>query len=272
MTESNESALLRRAAKPDAMDAEGRYVYGIIRSEERRDFGGIGIGGEGARVYTVHFEDLAAVVSDTPIRIHDPTRDNVLAHELVNETVMQELTVIPMSFGAIFRTDRDIVELLRSTYDALDDVLDKMRDKIEFGLKVLWDRDRVARRLEEADEEIRRLREEIDGDADGSTYFARLQMGRLVQAALEEAANQYVLDIHQSLEPYAVASRSNKPFGDRMILNTAYLVDRSGEDRFDEALQSLSRRYRGDLSFGYTGPWPPCNFVNIRLKLERGES
>src|SRR5204863_5508873 len=76
----------------------GKYVYCIIRSERQREFGGIGIGG-GQRVYTVHHNDLAAVVSDTPIVIYDPTRENVLAHEFVNETVMKENTVIPMSFG-----------------------------------------------------------------------------------------------------------------------------------------------------------------------------
>ena len=94
---------------------EGKYVYCVIQTDEPRDFGEIGIGEEDGRVYTVHHEDLAAVVSDTPIRIYDPTRDNVLAHELVNETVMREFTVIPMSFGTIFRTEEDIVELLRST-------------------------------------------------------------------------------------------------------------------------------------------------------------
>ena len=73
--------------------AEGKYVYCIIRHQTPRDFGDIGIGG-GARVYTVHHEDLAAVVSDTPIVIYDPTRENVLAHEFVNETVMREFTVI----------------------------------------------------------------------------------------------------------------------------------------------------------------------------------
>src|SRR5438132_14269089 len=77
---------------------EGKYVYCIIRSSDEREFGPIGIGEGGNRVYTVHFRDLAAVVSDTPIRIYDPTRENVLAHELVNETVMREFTVIPMSF------------------------------------------------------------------------------------------------------------------------------------------------------------------------------
>ena len=251
---------------------EGKYVYCIIKSADERDFGPIGIGEGGNRVYTVHHGDLAAVVSDTPIRIYDPTRENVLAHELVNETVMREYTVIPMSFGTIFRTKDDIIELLKSTYRAFDDVLEKMRDKIEFGLKVLWDREKVISRLEEGDEEIRRLKDEITSNAQSSTYFARMQLGRLVEGALEGTANGYVMDIHESLKPVAVASRSNKPIGDRMIMNAAYLVERSREQDFDEAVKALSRKYEELLSFKYTGPWPPYNFVNIKLRLERADA
>ena len=59
---------------------------------------------------------------------------------------MREHTVIPMSFGTVFRTREDIVELLRSTAQAFSDVLNKMQDKIEFGLKVLWDRERPSAR------------------------------------------------------------------------------------------------------------------------------
>ncbi|HSL78097.1 MAG TPA: GvpL/GvpF family gas vesicle protein, partial [Pseudolabrys sp.] len=217
-------------------DDDGKYVYCIIKCTEPRDFGLIGIGETDKRVYTVHHKDLAAVVSDTPIRIYDPTRENVLAHELVNETVMREYTVIPMSFGTIFRTREDIEELLRSTYRAFDDVLDKMRDKIEFGLKVLWDRDKAIDRLEDQDGEIRRLKGEITGNAQSSTYFARMQLGRLIESGLEATANGYVLDIHESLKPVAVASRSNRPIGDRMIMNAAYLVERSRELEFDEAV------------------------------------
>jgi hypothetical protein len=259
-------------APPVQTGEAGKYVYCIIKSPEEREFGPIGIGEDASRVYTVHHQDLAAVVSDTPIRIYDPTRENVLAHELVNETVMREFTVIPMSFGTIFRTKEDIIELLRSTYRAFDDVLHKMRDKIEFGLKVLWDRDRVIARLEEIDEEIRRLKEEITGNAQASTYFARMQLGRLVEAGLERTANRYVMDIHESLKPVALASRSNKPIGDRMMMNAAYLVDRSREQQFDEAVKALSGKYEGLLSFKYTGPWPPYNFVNIKLRLERADA
>src|SRR2546423_13535370 len=106
----------------------GKYVYCIIRTERQREFGGIGIGG-GQRVYTVQHNDLAAVVSDTPIVIYDPTRENVLAHEFVNETVMKEHTVIPMSFGTVFRSEDDVTEVLRPTYQAFSEGLEKMQGK-----------------------------------------------------------------------------------------------------------------------------------------------
>ena len=123
---------------------EGKYVYCIIEIKEPRSFGPMGIGGRKDDVYTVHHKGLAAVVSNTPLVVYDPTRENVFTHEQVNETVMREFTVLPMAFGALFRTEEDIVELIRGTYDALRDVLAKMEGKVEFGLKVNWDRDKVC--------------------------------------------------------------------------------------------------------------------------------
>jgi gas vesicle protein GvpL/GvpF/anion-transporting ATPase len=89
--------------------------------------------------------------------VPDATRENVLAHERVNESVMRSHTVIPMSFGTVFKTSEDIVELLRGAYDAFTDVLGKMHDKLEYGLKLLWDRDVAIRGIEREDEEVRRL-------------------------------------------------------------------------------------------------------------------
>lgn len=280
-----DGALSGRAAEvtanPDVLAAEdgtgedvefGKYVYCIIPCAEDREFGPLGIGEDAGAVYTLRYGDLAAVVSDTPLRIYDPTRENVLAHEMVNKTVMEEYTVIPMSFGTMFRTEEDIISLLESTYQALEDVLEKMENKIELGLKVLWDRDRVVSHLEEEDEEIRRLKSEITREARGSTYFARVQLGRMIESGLESTAARYLNDIYESLAPVAVASRTNKPIGERMILNAAYLVDRSLEEDFDRVVKELGRKYEELLTFTYTGPWPPYNFVNIKLRLERADA
>jgi len=258
----------RGESSAPAEDAnEGKYVYCVIKSERPLSFGLLGIGPEPAEVHTVHYRDIAAIVSNTPIVVQDPTRDNVLAHQRVNETVMQHHTVIPMSFGTVFKTDDDIMELLRSAYDAFTDVLNKMQDKFEFGLKVLWDRDQIIREIEAEDEDIRRLKGEISTQK-GSTYFARMQYGRLIDAALQARSERYVSEIFEALRNVSVASRSNKPIGDRMIMNAAFLVARTLEEAFDARVKDIGQRY-DKLTFKYTGPWPPYNFVNIRLKLER---
>jgi hypothetical protein len=246
---------------------EGKYVYCVIKSARPLSFGLLGIGPDPAEVHTVHYRDIAAIVSTTPMVVQDPTKDNVLAHQRVNETVMQQHTVIPMSFGTVFKTDDDIIELLRSAYDAFTDVLNKMQDKFEFGLKVLWDRDQIIREIQDEDEDIRRLKGEISSQK-GSTYFARMQYGRLIDAALQARSERYVSEIFEGLRDVSVASRSNKPIGDRMIMNAAFLVSRALEHSFDTRVKDIGQRY-DKLTFKYTGPWPPYNFVNIRLKLER---
>jgi hypothetical protein len=252
-------------------EQEGRYVYCIIRNESPRSFGKIGIGGRGDEVYTVHFKEFAAVVSGCPLVIFDPTRENALAHEHVNEVVMKEFTVLPMSFGTVFRTEDDIKAFLKGTYEALVEVLEKMEGKIEFGLKVNWDKDTIIRGLEHENEEVRRLKQEIETNQGGSTYFAKMQLGRVVESALQAKADSYVGEIYEALRNSAVASRSNKPIGDKMIMNAAFLVERDKSKAFDDQISEIAKKYENKLSFLYTGPWPPYNFVNIRLKLERPE-
>ena len=51
-------------------------------------------------------------------------------------------------------------------------------------------------------------------------------------------------------------------------MNAAFLVSREMEQPFDSRVKEIGQQYE-KLTFKYTGPWPPYNFVNIRLKLER---
>jgi Gas vesicle synthesis protein GvpL/GvpF len=262
-----------RLAAPSPVAApqqEGRYVYGVIQARDAATFGKTGIGGSGELVYTVHHGDIAAVVSKTAVFIFDPTRENALAHEHVIETVMKTQTIIPMSFGTVFRTDEDIREVLKSIYPSLKDVLKQMEGKLEFGLKVTWDREQVIDELKRDDEEIHRFHQEITRKHLQSTYLARMQLGRMIDKALVERSAQYVREIYDALRSVCVASRDNKPIGDKMIMNAAFLIEKAREGDFDAAVNRIARKFGDRLNFKYTGPWPPYNFVNIRLKLERG--
>ena len=126
---------------------EGRYVYGIIQAREPITFRQDGHRRQRRDGLHRNSQDIAAVVSHTSVFIFDPTRENALAHEHVIETVMKKHTIIPMSFGTVFRTDDDIREVLKSIYPSLKDVLKQMAGKLEFGLKVNWDRDQIIEEI-----------------------------------------------------------------------------------------------------------------------------
>ncbi len=55
-------------AQQRAPESRGKYVYCVIQSADTLKFGAAGIGDNGSEIHTVHYRDLAAVVSDVPAR------------------------------------------------------------------------------------------------------------------------------------------------------------------------------------------------------------
>jgi hypothetical protein len=240
------------------------YVYGIVRTGTDLEITTAGLDDRWP-VRTIEHNGLAAVVSEVTSGTPASTRGNLLAHERVNAAVLENRTVVPMSFGTVFRSRADVVELLRTAHDAFDDVLDKMHDKREFGLKVFWDREAMIASIARQDDEIRILREEITGRLE-TGLASRLEYGCLVDAALARHAEERVTEILDRLRDVCVASRTNPAVGDRMVLNAAFLVERGQEQAFDRCVQAIAGDH-AELTFQYTGPWPPYNFVAIRLKV-----
>ncbi len=250
---------------------EGTYVYGVIGSSWLEPGIKSALGGEGA-VYAVNYADISAVASPTPVFILDPTRDYALAHEHVIETVMKNHTVIPMSFGTVFRTDEDVRAFLRKIYPTLKKVLKAISGKVEFGLKVTWDRDRIVEELKRDHPDIRRFYQELTQKKLQATYFARRQLGRMIDRAVAELAASHIQTIYEGLRPVAAASRDSKLIGDKMILNTAFLVERKREAEFDDLIHRVAHKLGDRLHFKSPGPWPPYNFVSIHLKVEKGRA
>lgn len=235
------------------------YMFGVVRGSRDNSYGTSGLGGEENDVYTVTHKDLQAVVCNVPAQTYDPSEANVIEHQRVIEGIMEHTTVVPMSFGTTFKKRGDVVELLKQTHSQIRKVLSQIADRIELGVKVFWDEKEVVQKVVADDPEIAEA---------GDNYQDRVQTGRRVESALDEYRKRYVEDIHSSLKEYAVASRANKNIGRDMIFNAAFLVEKKEESSFDERMNEIGLRYEGELDFKYTGPWPPYNFVNIKLQVE----
>ncbi|MEW6216025.1 MAG: GvpL/GvpF family gas vesicle protein [Nitrospirota bacterium] len=90
---------------------EGKYIYCIIAEGERKKFGSLGIGGIGNELYTVCFNDIAAVVSSSPIKKYPVSRENLIPHERAIEEVMKTHTVLPVRFGTIAEDEEKVKKI-----------------------------------------------------------------------------------------------------------------------------------------------------------------
>ena len=74
------------------------------------------------------------------------------------------------------------------------------------------------------------------------------------------------------LIPLAYRHKTNTIMTDRMILNSAFLVDVSREAEFDQAVQQLDAEMGSRLMFKYVDQVPPYNFVSVTINWDRVES
>jgi len=248
--------------------AEGKYVYCLIRSEEPHEFTTLGIGERGDVVHTVNFMDLAAVVSSSPVKDYESTRRNMMAHTRVLEEVMREFTILPVRFGTVAPSEEDVRKLLERRFGEFHGLLNEMEGKVELGLKALWYEGVIFDEIVKENADIRRLRDALMGRPPEETYYERIRLGEMVEAAVWKKRDEDAEKILTPLRPIVRQTRANKIISDRMILNAAFLVDKEREAEFDQAVEKLDREMRHRIIFKYVGPVPPYNFVNIVVTWE----
>jgi len=244
----------------------GEYVYCIIRSQEPCQFTNLGIGERGDTVHTIHFRDLAAVVSDSPIVEYLSSRRNMMAHTLVLEEVMQEYTILPVRFGIVAPNAKAVRDqVLERRYDELCGLLSDMEGRIEMGLKAFWYENVIFQEVVDENPPIRRLRDSLVGRSAEETYYERIRLGEMIESAMAAKREQDAAKILDALRPLAQETQINDVITDRMILNAAFLLQEPRQTAFDETLDKLDEEMGQRIIFKYVGPVPPYNFVSIAV-------
>ncbi|MBM7623256.1 GvpL/GvpF family gas vesicle protein [Sporohalobacter salinus] len=218
-------------------------------------------------LYTVEYKDVAVVVENRDINAEEifPTRDELLKHEKVIESIMEEVELIPMSFGHVCESEDEIKSFLSSNYNKLLNFFDKIKDRIEVGLKVFWTDESFSEEIE--DQEIQNLKEQAMKD-EYSEQMEVAEIGKIVEERVEAARDFYIEKIYMKLADASVDSKLNSVPNPKMILNSAYLIDESKEEKFDKLVNDIYEEYEDKLVFNYTGPWPPYNFVEEEFTVE----
>jgi hypothetical protein len=245
---------------------EGCYIYGIIGANHRQEFGPIGIGGRGDVVYTLPYQDVAAIISRSPIVKYPVSRENTIAHAKVLEKVVEEYTVLPVRFCTISDNDEIIVEkLLKTRYQEFMHLLRKMCGKSELGIRARWiDLNAIFTELVEENEDIKALKDALLVEINEQRKYANsIKIGLLVQKALAEKRKREAEELLEALRPLSLDCKEMQFYGDMNLVNAAFLVDREKQHYFDQKMNELEKVYKNRKQLKYTYSMVPYNFVKI---------
>lgn len=255
-----------------SVEKDGTYVYCILSAGGAKTIEEPLTGIEGHGVDTISFRDIAAFVSrHHSSMIYRASRDNVLTHEKVVESAMREHAVLPVRFSTIAASEEDIGIILEKEYDRFRDLLDRFEGKVELGLKAVFQENTIYDDILEKYEKIRVSKERIAGLPSKKAYRLQVEVGKMVESALQEEKGICKDNILSKLSPLALELKSNETYGELMILNTSFLVEKRREAEFDQAVGALDSKHSRKIRFKYVGTLPPYNFVNLTIHFVKGK-
>jgi hypothetical protein len=249
---------------------QGIYLYGIIRHGESLEFDIEAIGGKGNMVYTVNYKDICAVVSKSDLMRYEARRIFLTAHQLVLEHIMKQFSVLPIRFSTLSSSfdESKIERILEKEYNRFNDLLNQMEGRKELGIKVLALEQPIYNLILEKYDDIRAFKEKLAKLDPEKAHYQLMKIGEMVEKALEAEKSILKNELMDMLAPLAVDKKINDNYGERMILNAAFLINNEKEPEFDKAIFALDEKYGKMLTFKYVGTLPPYNFVNLTINID----
>lgn len=223
----------------------------------------MGIGTPPARVRVRPAGPLGVVLSDMEPGTVALQPEDVLAHQEVLGRLLRSRTVLPFRFGSVAQ-DWAAVEALvaRIAADALA-MVEKLRDRVEVGLKVLWNKSAVRQRV------LGALGPIAEGAGPGPvSRVDAIRVGQEVERVVQAWRDRCIPQILAALGPLSDDLSEGGQLTATMLWNASFLVPRAKEPQFRAAVQALDARWGDCLDFRYASDLPPYSFVQLRYAPE----
>jgi len=246
-----------------------KIVYAVVSVKESpRDFNEMvrGIEGiAGSALYLLTLNDIAIAVSNFTTSKYNLNKELALEYAKVIEKLYQQVVLLPIRFGTFLKSDEMIGQLMADHYDSMVDNLNRVANKEEYGLKILWDYEKSKLKIKDS----------LDSKGiNGKDYFSKetvynnyllekIKKHRLEDAILKHV-EQLIDEITQHLRQISPEFKCKKMMTNTIILDLDFLVQKTKGDEFIQKIEAL-RLSKEDLHFLLTGPWPPYSFVEITI-------
>jgi Gas vesicle synthesis protein GvpL/GvpF len=146
----------------------------------------------------------------------------------------------------------------------LSQLLADLAGKVEYRLKAIYLPDVALREVVSSSRRIQRLQAGIRGRPENVTFQARIELGELVSAALEQVKTRDAQAILSRVVRHCDASDLLPPRGEDVALSVALLVDESRADDFERDIDDMGNEWQERLTLSLTGPLAPWDFTGMQ--------
>ncbi len=241
----------------------GCYLYAVRDSGSPVPEGLTGV--NGATVYAIDYGPIAALVSDILEKRVRPERKNLVAHHAVVKRLMEDQTILPMAFGTIADNRESIVDILKESEALFIEQLERVRGKVEMGLRVVWDVPNIFEHFVKSHVELAELRDVLIGKQRGPSQDDKIELGRQFDRLLASDRDRYTESVSKVLSSVCAEIVENPPRDEKEVMHLACLVDRSMMKRFEDGVFKAAGLFDNSYSFDFNGPWAPHHFVNVTV-------
>ncbi len=238
-----------------------KYIYCIIQTADDFDFGPIGLNDE--RVYTIKCGKLAAVVSDSQEEEYSMADEaHVKAHEMVLEKTMEKFEMLPIRFGTVAPSTHEVMSFIKQHHRDFKHLIKKLKGRVEIEIEIFWkEMDRVFAEIVEESKRLKKLKSSGKPRSREDLIMA----GQLVGAKLRAKKEKEILRYLKYMKGTYADFRINPTAKDDLIMYASFLVDKSGQNKFDEAVDKMEEENRNRVRVRYIGPVPPYSFASVRV-------
>lgn len=251
------------------MAKKGIYIYGIVPNiYEAEKFRLL----EEFEVYAIPFKNISAIVSNKVGGVPDFSDVESLAHLLVRhqktiEGVMASgfTMILPMKLGTVANDMEEVFRILSRGYDLITATLKNIQHQTEIDVAITWaDFGGILKDVVNHPD-IVTMKDNMLKNIDNLSQVDHVQIGMLIQEKLEEKNKLVGLNILEALSSFSIEVKNHEVMNDQMILNSAFLINRSNYGNFEQEIDLLDEEYKGLLNFKLVGPLPCYSFYTIEV-------
>ncbi len=251
------------------MAKKGIYIYGIVPNiYETEKFRLL----EEFEVYAISFKNISAIVSDKVSGVPDFSDVESLARLLVRHQKTVEgimaagfTMILPMKLGTVASDKREVLRILSRGYDLITATLNNIEHNSEIDVAITWaDLGGILKDVVNHPD-IVAMKDNMLENIDNLTQVDHVKIGMLIQEKLEEKNKLVGMNILEALSTLSIEVKNHEVMNDQMILNSAFLINRSNYGNFEQKIDLLDDEYKGLLNFKLVGPLPCYSFYTIEV-------